>query len=153
MIRRVVSLTISGLTGVLAVGLAALGGPANAAGDSDAYLKRENASSELAVVDLDSDDDGDDSVSATNTGTGTRTGNGTTGTSSRTGGQTGTGTGTNTGGSNSTQDGTNSRVTSATGGDDASRGDRTKDFTTDGGSRTRDLTPNLTNDLSRNDTR
>ena len=36
---------------------------------------------------------------------------------------------------------------------DRSRGDMTKDGTRDGGDRTRDLTPNLTNDSSKNDTR
>jgi hypothetical protein len=51
-------------------------------------------------------------------------------------------------------DGTNSRVTSASRGDDRSRGDLTRDRTKDGpGTSTRDRTADHTNDASRNDTR
>ena len=152
MIRTVVSLAISGLSGVLALGLVALNGPANAADDADAYVKRDDRVSELVLADSDDDDD-DTADTGTNTGTGTGAGNGTGGTNSVTAGQTGTNTGTNTGSSNSTGDGTGSRFTGVSREDDLSRGDMTKDFTTDGGDRTRDLTPNLTNDQSRNDTR
>jgi hypothetical protein len=151
MIRTLLSLAISGLAGVLALGLVAMNGPANAAGDTDAYVKRVDRSSDLVTVD--GDDDDEDDETATNSGTGTGAGNGTAGTNSVTVGQTGTDTGTNTGSSNSTDDGTGSRLTAVSREDDASRGDLTKDFTTDGGDRTRDLTPNLTNDQSRNDTR
>ena len=64
------------------------------------------------------------------------------------------GTGTNgTGSSRSGHDGTNSRITDASRNRDRSHGDLTRDFTRDGGTHTRDLTPNLTNDRSRNDTR
>lgn len=151
MTRTVLSLAVSGLSAVLALGLVAVNGPANAADDVDAYVKRDDRASELALA-TDGDDD-DDDTTATNTGTGTGAGNGTAGTNSVTSGQTGTNTGTNTGGSNSTGDGTGSRLTAVSAGDDVSRGDVTKDFTTDGGDRTLDLTSNLTNDQSRNDTR
>ena len=51
-------------------------------------------------------------------------------------------------------DGTNSRVTSASLGDDRSRGDLTRDWTKDGpGTSTRDRTADHTNDGTRNDTR
>jgi len=51
-------------------------------------------------------------------------------------------------------DATNSRVTSVSRGDDASRGDLTRDRTKDGpGTSTRDRTADSTNDRSRNDTR
>lgn len=51
-------------------------------------------------------------------------------------------------------DGTNSRVTSVTRGDDRSRGDLTRDRTTDGpGGPTRDRSRHQTNDRSRHDTR
>lgn len=151
MTRTVLSLALTGVTGAVALGLVALNGPASAA---DAYVKRDEQASELALApDSDDDDDSGDASTATNSGTGTGAGDGTGGTNSVTTGQTGTGTGTNTAGSNSTHDGTNSRFTAASREDDLSRGDLTKDFTRDGGDLTRDLTPNLTNDKSRNDTR
>ena len=52
-----------------------------------------------------------------------------------------------------TNDGTRSNYTGVSRDRDRSRGDVTKDWTMDGGDRTRDLTRNLTNDRSRNDTR
>ncbi len=50
-------------------------------------------------------------------------------------------------------DGTNSRHTAVSRDRDKSRGDKTKDWTRDGGDRTRDHSANRTNDRSRNDTR
>jgi hypothetical protein len=50
-------------------------------------------------------------------------------------------------------DNTNSRVTGVSRDRDKSRGDLTKDWTRDGGDKTRDHSANRTNDRSRNDTR
>ena len=58
-----------------------------------------------------------------------------------------------TGSSRSRADGTSSRYSKVSRDADRSRGDLTRDWTRDGGDHTRDLTPNLTNDRSRNDTR
>jgi hypothetical protein len=58
-----------------------------------------------------------------------------------------------TGNSRSGRDHTNSRVTAVSRDRDLSRRDLTKDWTRDGGDRTRDHSRNHTNDRSRNDTR
>ena len=55
--------------------------------------------------------------------------------------------------SRSTNDGTNSNFTDVSRDNDRSRSDKTKDWTRDGGDRTRDHSNNQTNDGSRNDTR
>ncbi len=60
---------------------------------------------------------------------------------------------TNTGNSRSTNDNTNSRFTAVSRDRDVSRSDKTKDWTRDGGTLTRDHSANHTNDSSRNDTR
>ena len=59
----------------------------------------------------------------------------------------------NTGFSRSTNDNTRSNFTRVSRDRDLSRSDKTKDWTRDGGSRTRDWSANRTNDRSRNDTR
>jgi len=101
----------------------------SAADDRAVTAKRQDGVSELVTVD---DDDDDDSRGATNTGTGTNSG---------------------TGNSKSGADGTNSRVTKVSRDRDLSRRDLTKDWTRDGGDRTRDHSRNYTNDASRKDTR
>jgi hypothetical protein len=58
-----------------------------------------------------------------------------------------------TGFSRSTNDNTRSNFTKVSRDRDLSRSDKTKDWTRDGGSRTRDWTGKKTNDRSRNDTR
>lgn len=115
---------IVGLAALLGLGVVA--GPVAtvaAAGDDPVYLKRDDQVSELALVDDDDDDDDTD------------------------GGQT------NTGISRSTNDGTRSNFTRVSRDRDLSRSDKTRDFTWDGGDRTRDHTANRTNDRSRNDSR
>lgn len=134
-----------------AVALSLLGTPATAADGQDdvAYYKREDKAGSLVLAAADDDDD--DNAGVDRTRTSTRTGGGT---QTRTRTRTGHGTGTNgTGSSRSGHDGTNSRITDASRNRDRSHGDLTRDFTRDGGTHTRDLTPNLTNDRSRNDTR
>ncbi len=66
---------------------------------------------------------------------------------------TNTNTNSGTGNSKSGRDGTNSRVTNVSRDRDLSRRDLTKDWTRDGGDRTRDHSRNYTNDASRHDTR
>lgn len=58
-----------------------------------------------------------------------------------------------TGHSRATNDNTRSNFTKVSRDKDLSRGDKTKDWTRDGGSRTRDHSADRTNDKSRNDTR
>ena len=60
---------------------------------------------------------------------------------------------TGTGSSKSTNDNTNSNFTGVSNDRDKSRSDNTRDWTQDGGTRTRDHSANQTNDSSRNDTR
>ncbi len=116
-----------------------VGGTAAAIEDS-AYAKREDNATEW-VVSADDDDSDDDTVGTT-TGLNTDTGAGTT-----TGPDTATDTGLN------SDDGTGSRVTGVSEDRDESADDLTKDWTLDGGDRTRDFSQNLTNDASANDTR
>lgn len=137
MIKKLVPVGILGLAGTVTLGVIAMTGAttANAAGhDDDAYVKREDNVTDLALV---SDDDDDD------TGTRTRTRSGA-----------GDDTTAGTGSSRSRADGTSSRYTAMSRDRDHSRGDRTKDWTQDGpGTRTRDFSQNRTNDWSRHDTR
>jgi hypothetical protein len=126
-------LSTLGLAGAVTLGVVAMTGSVTSAADAsgeDAFVKREETAASLVLVadddDDDSNDDTRDGVSKTTAGTGS---------------------------SRSRADGTNSRYTKVSRDRDRSRGDKTKDWTRDGGDRTRDLTPNLTNDRSRNDTR
>lgn len=133
--KQLLSLSTLGLAGAVSLGVLGLTGPvgATASDGGDAYLKREETITSLALV---ADDDLDDTN--TNTGDDTSAGSKTT---------------RGTGSSRSRADGTNSRYDNGSRDRDRSRGDRTKDWTRDGGDRSRDLTPNLTNDRSRHDTR
>lgn len=133
--KILVPLSTLGLAGAVAVGMVGATGSLSSAADpavgaDQAVVKREDQVAELVLV---SDDDDDDSNDDSNSGVSKTT--------------------VGTGSSRSRADGTNSRYTAVSRDRDLSRGDKTKDWTRDGGSRTRDLTPNLTNDKSRNDTR
>lgn len=102
---------------------------ATAASDDRAVLsKRQDAVSDLVTVD-DDDDLNRDETTGNNTNA-SKTGN-----------------------SRSARDNTNSRVTAVSRDRDLSRRDLTKDWTRDGGDRTRDHSRNQTNDRSRHDTR
>jgi hypothetical protein len=116
-------------TGLLALPISS----AFAADDIDA--KRDDDGTELVVVSDESDDDGFDAAAGTNTNTGGDNSN------SR-----------DTSGVNS-NDNTGSGSTAVSRDRDRSRGDLTKDWTRDGGDRTRDHSKFKTNDRSRNDTR
>jgi len=135
--KILVPLSTLGLAGAVAVGMVGATGSLSSAADQglpgtdQAVVKREDQVAELVLV---SDDDDDDSNSRASRSGVSKTTIGT-------------------GSSRSRADGTNSRYTAVSRDRDHSRGDKTKDWTRDGGSRTRDLTPNLTNDKSRNDTR
>ena len=91
----------------------------------DELAKREEDGVDLVLMDDDDDDDtnDDDTNGDTNSGTG------------------------------NSNDNTGSRFTGVSRDSDNSRGDKTKDWTRDGGDRTRDRSANQTNDRSRNDTR
>jgi hypothetical protein len=129
--RKLLTISTLGLAGVVGAGVMALPGSTIAAdrGSDEGFAKREDNVAELALV---SDDDDDDTNDDTGTGTRTRS---------------------RTGNSRSTNDGTRSNFTKVSRDRDLSRSDKTKDWTRDGGSRTRDWTANKTNDRSRNDSR
>lgn len=124
--KRSLHLPAVTFAGLVTTGLLAL--PVSSAfADDDVAMKRDDDGTELVAV-SDDDGDGDDN-------TNTRGGDGT-----------------NSGTGNS-NDGTGSGSTAVSRDRDASRGDKTKDRTRDGGDRTRDNSANKTNDRSRNDTR
>jgi hypothetical protein len=118
------------LAGAVGVGVLALGtnGVANAADKDNAVLnKRDDHSASWVVAD---DDDND------NTDPGTKTD------------------GPSHDNTNSaSHDNTNSRFTAVSRDRDQSRGDLTRDWTKDGGDKTKDKSANITNDRTRNDTR
>ena len=117
---------VAALGTTMAAGLVvSFGGPASAAGDDAAYAKREDNAKEWVVS---ADDDLDD-----DTNTGTKTGGG--------------------GDTSKSNDNTGSRASGVSRDRDNSRGDNSRDWTRDGGDRTRDHSGNHTNDRSRNDTR
>jgi hypothetical protein len=131
--KKLLPIGTLGLAGAVGVGLMAFPGSTVAAnlGD-DAVAKREDNVTELVLVDDDDDDDTNDSSdTSTNSNTKSRF----------------------TGFSRSTNDNTRSNFTKVSRDRDLSRSDKTKDWTHDGGTRTRDWTGKKTNDRSRNDTR
>ncbi len=131
--KSLIPLSTLGLAGAVSLGVLGLTGPVTSAADGDAYVKREEQANSLVLVSDDDDDDSNDDTGASATGASNTTAG--------------------TGSSRSRADGTNSRFSAVSRDRDLSRGDMTKDGTRDGGDHTRDLTPNLTNDSSKNDTR
>lgn len=127
--KKLLPIGTLGLAGLVGAGLMTLPGSTVAAnlGD-DVATKREDNLTELVLVD---DDDDDDTNDNSNTNSKSRF----------------------TGSSRSTRDNTRSNFTKVSRDRDISRSDKTKDWTRDGGSRTRDWSANRTNDRSRNDTR
>lgn len=136
--NKALRLSALAIAGATTTGLIGFTAPALADGDS--VYKRDDDSGQV-VTTVDRDDDDDDGTTDTDTGGD--------GTNSNTDSHAGAGTGD----SRSRDDGTNSRVTKVSRDRDLSRDDRTKDWTRDGGTRTRDHSANQTNDRSRNDTR
>jgi len=127
--KKLLPIGTLGLAGLVGAGVMTLPGSRVAAdlGD-DVATKREDNLTELVLVD---DDDDDDTNDNSNTNSKSRF----------------------TGSSRSTRDNTRSNFTKVSRDRDISRSDKTKDWTRDGGSRTRDWSANRTNDRSRNDTR
>jgi len=127
--KKLLPIGTLGLAGLVGAGLMTLPGSTVAAnlGD-DVATKREDNLTELVLVD---DDDDDDTNDSSNTNSKSRF----------------------TGSSRSTRDNTRSNFTKVSRDRDISRSDKTKDWTRDGGSRTRDWSANRTNDRTRNDTR
>ncbi len=135
--NRIITTGTLGLAGLVAAGLVAWQVPAFAGSgsDRDTAFKRDDDSQVLVTT---VDDDDDDDTGRDQTRTRTRT----------------NGDDTNTGNSRSRADQTNSRVSAVSRDRDLSRGDLTRDWTTDGpGAQKRDWSANSTNDRSRNDTR
>ena len=132
---RIIRGSIVGLAG--AVGAGVLAWPAVAGPDVDRqtdelYLKRNEHAGELVTVDDDELEDDDDELLLV---ADTRSRN----TRSRM--------------SRASRDNTRSNVTKVSRDRDRSRGDKTRDWTRDGGEKKRDLSANRTNDRSRNDSR
>lgn len=114
-----------GLAGVLGAGLMSFSGTTVSADGNDAYIKREEAATELVLVDDDDDADSNNNSRSRFTGF-----------------------------SRATGDNTRSNFTRVSRDRDLSRSDKTRDRTLDGpGDRTRDWSGNRTNDRSRNDSR
>ena len=136
-------------SGVVALGAAvALGGVAwgassmsTASAETPAVTKRVDGDDAIVLV---ADDDDDDDAGARKADTNTRS------KASRSRVSKGTAHSRNSGRS---RDRTNSRKTRVSRDRDLSRGDKTRDWTRDGGSRTRDRSANRTDDRSKNDTR
>ncbi|RNL60601.1 hypothetical protein EFK50_20010 [Nocardioides marmoriginsengisoli] len=124
--KSLLTAPLLGMAGLLAVGVLAIQSPSSA----DNANKRDEDSPELVLVADDDDDDTNDRLADTRSRD-TR----------------------NTGVSRSTRDHTRSNFTKVSRDRDLSRSDKTRDWTRDGGDRTRDRSANLTNDRSRNDTR
>ena len=129
--KTAITTGILSVAGAVAFGTLAFGtGQTANAGTDDVILnKREDTAVSWVVAD---DDDGDDNTRSRN---------------SRTDGPSHDNT------NSASRDHTNSRFTAVSRDRDRSRGDLTRDWTRDGGDRTKDKSKNKTNDRSRNDTR
>lgn len=123
---KLIPTSLLGVAGLTTVGLLGMTAPTTLS-SADELAKRDEDAVELVLVA--DDDGGDDDITD------------------------GGGDDTNTGLSAATNDGTNSAFTGVSRDRDASRSDKTRDWTRDGGDRTRDWSSNRTNDRSRNDTR
>lgn len=123
MIGRIGTLAVAGS---MIVGLV---GASPAGAEERAVLNRDDEDG--YVISAIDDDDNDGDVSLTGTG----------------------GSNTNDDASGVSNDATGSGFTSVSRDNDYSRGDKTRDWTRDGGDRTRDHSAHNTNDASRNDTR
>jgi len=123
--KKLLPIGTLGLAGLVGVGLMSFATTTLAAnlGD-DAVTKRDDNVTELVLVDDDDDDDSNDDTGSRFTGF-----------------------------SKASNDNTRSNFTKVSRDRDLSRSDKTKDWTRDGGERTRDWSQNRTNDRSRNDTR
>jgi hypothetical protein len=127
--RSTLNLPAAAFAGLVTTGLLAL--PISSAfADDGVTLKRDDDGADLVLV---AEDDDLDPANGTNSGGDTSRSRDTSGVNSN--------------------DGTNSRHTPVSRDRDRSRGDLTKDWTRDGGDRTRDHSKFKTNDRSRNDTR
>lgn len=135
------------LVGATTAGVIGFTAPAIADDGAGLVYKRDDDSGRV-VTTADVDDDEDEAAHRSDTNTNTNTG-GNGGTNTNTNSHAGDGTGD----SRSRADNTNSQVSNVSRDRDNSRGDKTKDWTRDGGTRTRDHSANQTNDRSRNDTR
>ena len=129
--RSTLNLPAAAFAGLVTTGLLALPISSAFAAD-DVKLKRNDDDGPELVMVADDDEMGPDAFKADLTNTNSK---------SR-----------NTSGVNS-NDNTNSRHTAVSRDRDRSRGDKTKDWTRDGGDKTRDHSANRTNDRSHNDTR
>ena len=119
--------SVLGLAGLVGMGMLAFPLASVVSDREAAFVKRDEQGSDLVLVADDDDDDSNDDSKDSKA--------------------------TNTGISRSTNDNTRSNFTKVSRDRDLSRSDKTRDWTRDGGTRTRDWSANRTNDRSRNDTR
>lgn len=128
--KKIMSLTTLALAGGVTVGVLGLNQVAQADTVDDAkFAKRDDDVPSLVLVDDDDDDDTNDNTNTRNSAT------------------------KNSVNSKASRDNTKSNHTKVSRDRDLSRGDKTRDWTNDGGDKTRDRSANHTNDKSRNDTR
>jgi hypothetical protein len=121
--KKLLPTTLLGVAGLTVIGLIGTTSPIVASTSDEAAKRDDDAPSLVLVADDDDDDTNDDDTRS------------------------------RTGASANTHDNTRSNFTGVSRDRDASRGDKTRDWTRDGGDRTRDWSANKTNDRSRNDTR
>jgi hypothetical protein len=121
--KKLLPTTLLGVAGLTVIGLIGTTSPIVTSTSDEAAKRDDDAPSLVLVADDDDDDTNDDDTRS------------------------------RTGASANTHDNTRSNFTGVSRDRDASRGDKTRDWTRDGGDRTRDWSANKTNDRSRNDTR
>ena len=128
--KKLLPTAMLGIAGATAVGLVALQTPVVQA---DEAAKREDDAVEMVLVadDDDADTNDDTHVNTNTVSKGTK----------------------NSFNSKKSRDSTNSKHSKVSRDKDRSRGDKTRDWTNDGGKKKRDWSANKTNDRSKNDTR
>lgn len=128
--KKLLPTAMLGIAGATAVGLVTLQTPVVQA---DEAAKREDDAVEMVLVadddDADTNDDTNDNTNTVSKGT------------------------KNSFNSKKSRDNTNSKHSKVSRDKDRSRGDKTRDWTNDGGKKKRDWSANKTNDRSKNDTR
>lgn len=125
--KKLIPTALLGVATLAVLGLVGMSTPVVSAAADEAAKREEDTTSIVLMADDDDDDTHDDD---THDDTATRSG-----------------------ASANTNDNTASNFTGVSRDRDASRGDKTRDWTRDGGDKTRDRSANQTNDKSRNDTR
>ncbi|MCD6641207.1 MAG: hypothetical protein LT071_15020 [Nocardioides sp.] len=128
--KKLIPTTLLGIAGLAVVGLIGMQTPMVSAAEDEAVKREEDTVEVVLVADDDSDDTNDNTNTVNDTDDFSWDGP-----------------------SANTRDHTRSNFTKVSRDRDVSRGDKTRDWTRDGGKKKRDFSANRTNDRSRNDTR